>query len=290
MSNGSDPSPMAGQTMGPADNQGHAYPTAMFEANGANRHGMEEEIDRHAYPPEPRCHARLRLNRLSRFATIADELSASIAHQLGQPLTAMLADAQAAKRWLAAVPPNLMEAIASIDRIVIEAHTAGETMERIRAVFAQEPLDMREANIADVISHAVRLVLEDPNKREVPIRWCCDENLPKIWVDPLAIQELLMNLIWNAIEALESNRNSPLVKIQAAINDENEMVIEVSDNGPGIGESEEIFEAFVTSKKSGLGIGLTLSRAIAEAHGGRLWAENNPGGGATFCLAVPLSS
>jgi C4-dicarboxylate-specific signal transduction histidine kinase len=100
------------------------------------------------------------------------ELSASIAHQLSQPLTSMLANAQAAKRWLVAGPQNLMEAIASIDRIVRDAHTAGETMHRIRALFNQEPLDRRAANIPDVISAAVRLVLEEPRKREVLIRWC----------------------------------------------------------------------------------------------------------------------
>jgi signal transduction histidine kinase len=290
---------MPGQTIGFPNNQGHAYPVAMFspssnahhvsvepsfdEANRANRHGMEIEIDRHVCAQEPRCNTRLRFDRLS-------ELSASIAHQLSQPLTSMLANAQAAKRRLTAVPPNLMDAIASMDRIVRDARTADETIQRIRALFKQESLDRREANIPDVISEVVRLVLENPNKREVPIRWCSDENLPKVWVDRLAIQELFINLISNAIEALENNRNSPLVNIQAAVNDQNEMVIQVSDNGPGIGESEDIFEAFVTSKKSGLGIGLTLSRSIAEAHGGRLWAENNPSGGATFCLGLPLRS
>jgi signal transduction histidine kinase len=140
------------------------------------------------------------------------------------------------------------------------------------------------------MSEAVRVVLEDPNKREVPIRWHCDENLPKVWVDPLAIQEVFINLISNAIEALEDNSDSPLVKVRAAVKDEDEMVIQVIDNGPGIVETEEIFEAFVTTKKTGLGIGLAVSRLITEAHGGRLWAENNPSGGATFCLALPLNS
>jgi len=218
------------------------------------------------------------------------ELSASIAHQLSQPLTSMLANAQAAKRWLVAGPQNLMEAIASIDRIVIDARTAGETMQRIQALFKQEPLDRRAANIPDVISAAVRLVLEDPRKREVSIRCCFGENLPEVWVDPLAIQELFINLISNAIEALENNRETALVEIHADVNDANEMIIQVIDNGPGIGETDEIFNAFVTSKNSGLGIGLALSRSIAEAHGGRLWAENNPSGGATFSLTVPLSS
>jgi hypothetical protein len=141
-----------------------------------------------------------------------------------------------------------------------------------------------------VITEAVRLVLEVPRKREVSIRSCFQENLPQVWVDPLAIQELFINLISNAIEALENDRDNALVEIHATVKDLNEMVIQVIDNGAGIGGTDEIFEAFVTSKKGGLGMGLALSRSIAEAHGGRLWAENNPSGGATFSLTVPLSS
>jgi signal transduction histidine kinase len=296
---------MLGQTIGFLNDKGSSYSVAMFrpnpnahdvcvssspdEAQTPNELGIGVGIDQHIRTQESRCNTSLRFNRLSRFASVA-ELSASIAHQLSQPLTSMLANAQAAKRWLVAGPQNLMEAIVSIDRIVRDARTAGETMQRIRALFQQEPLDRRAANIPDVISEAVRLVLEDPRKREVSIRWCFEENLPEVWVDPLAIQELFINLISNAIEALENNRETALVKIHAAVNDANEVIIQVIDNGSGIGETDEIFDAFVTSKKGGLGIGLALSRSIAEAHGGRLWAENNPSGGATFSLTVPLSS
>ena len=296
---------MIGQTSGLPNDKGPSYSVAMFrpnssahhdciasssgEAQGANGFRIGVGIDQHLCTQESRCNTSLRFNRLSRFASVA-ELSGSIAHQLSQPLTSMLANAQAAKRWLVAGPQNLMEAIASIDRIVRDARAASETMERIRALFKQESLDRRAAHIPDVISEAVRLVLEDPRKREVSIRWCFEDNLPEVWVDRLAIQELFINLISNAIEALENNRETAFVQIHAAVNDANEVIIHVSDNGPGIDETDEIFDAFVTSKKSGLGIGLALSRSIAEAHGGRLWAENNPSGGATFSLTVPLGS
>lgn len=227
-------------------------------------------------------------NKSSRFATVA-ELSASIVHELKQPLTSMLANAQAAKRWLAAEPPNLMEAIASIDRIARDTRAAGETMDRIRALFKQACLDKKEASVPDMMSEALHVILEDPNKRDVQIEWHFDENLPKVCVDARAIQEVFINLTLNAMEALE-NTKSPLVEVRAAVTDQNEMLVQVIDNGPGIGDAEEIFDAFMSTKENGLGIGLAVSRSIAKAHGGRLWAENNPGGGATFCLALPLSS
>jgi C4-dicarboxylate-specific signal transduction histidine kinase len=224
----------------------------------------------------------------SRFATVA-ELSASIVHQLKQPLTSMLANAQAAKRWLAAEPPNLMEAIASIDRIARDTRTAGETMDRIRALFKQGRLDKKEASVPTMMSEALRVVLEDPNNREIQIEWHFDENLPKVYVDPRAIQEIFINLTSNAMEAME-NTKSPLVEVRAAVTAQNEMLVQVIDNGPGISDTEEIFDAFLTTKENGLGIGLAVSRSIANAHGGHLWAENNPSGGATFCLALPLRS
>ena len=137
------------------------------------------------------------------------------------------------------------------------------------------------------MNYAVRLVREDPKKREVSVVCCFDENLPRVCVDPLAIQEVFINLTSNAMEAVE-NSMSPVVEIRAATTDRNEMLVQVIDNGTGVGETEEIFDAFVTTKKTGLGIGLAVSRSIVEAHGGRIWAENNPSGGATFCLALPL--
>jgi C4-dicarboxylate-specific signal transduction histidine kinase len=220
----------------------------------------------------------------------ADELSASIVHQLNQPLTAMLANAQAAKRWLVAEPSNRMEAIASIDRIARDARAADEMIKRIRALFKQEPLHKKEASVSDMMSEAVRLVQEDPRKREIPIAWHFDDNLPKVSVDAIPIQEVFINLISNAIEAMESNRLPPLVRVCAAVTEQNEMLVQVIDNGPGVLDLKKIFDAFVTTKAKGMGIGLTVSRSIVEAHGGRLWAENDSDGGARFSVALPLCS
>ena len=283
---------MPGQTIELPTSQAHAQhisaEPSFNEAHGANWHVRRVEVDHHVRAEEHLRNPCLRHNHPSRFAT-ADELSAAIVHQLNQPLTSMLADAQAAMRWLVADPPNLIQAIASMDRIVRNARAADKTMERIRALFKQESLDKKEASISDMMSEAVRLVREDPRKREIPIDWWFDENLPKVSVDPIPIQEVFINLISNAIEAMEGNRLPPLVKVRAAVARQNEMLVQVIDNGPGVRDKEKIFDAFVTTKARGMGIGLAVSRSIVEAHGGRLWAENNSDRGARFSVALPLS-
>jgi signal transduction histidine kinase len=225
---------------------------------------------------------------ISRIATVA-ELSARFAHELNEPLMCVLANAQAAEHWLTANPPNLEEANASIRRILRDARAVNETMQHIRALFNRESFDKKVVSIPAIVGEAVRLVQEDPNKREVPIDLYLDEHLPKACVDPIQIRRVFVNLISNAIEAMENSR-IPLVKVRVTITDQDEMRIQVIDNGPGVDDTETIFDAFVTTREKGLGIGLAVSRSIIEAHDGQLWAENNPDGGATFSVALPLSS
>jgi PAS domain S-box-containing protein len=251
-------------------------------------YGLVLDIDERKRAEDHLRDTRIKLAEASRIATVA-ELSASIAHELNQPLMSILGNAQAAKRWLHADSPNIPEANSSIDRIVRDVRVADETMQHIRALFKREPVVKKEASISDILREAVRLLQEAQNKRQVSIDWCFDENLPKVPVDELPIQEVFINLISNAIEALETRVISPLIKVRATTTDQNELVIQVIDNGPGVVDPEKIFDAFVTTKTKGMGIGLAVSRSIVEAHGGRLWAENGPDGGAIFHVALPLS-
>jgi PAS domain S-box-containing protein len=252
-------------------------------------YGLSIDIDERKRAEDRLRDTSMKLSRASRIATVA-ELSASIAHELNQPLMALRGNAQAAKRWLAANPPDLTETNTSIERVLRAIRSADETMQHIRALFKQESFEKRDANVPDMIREAVRLVHEDPKKSAVLIDCEFDGHLPTVSVDQIQIQQVLCNLILNAIEAMEGSRIHPLLKVRAAVTDQNEMLIQVIDNGPGVDNTETIFDAFVTTKDKGMGIGLAVSRSIVEAHNGRLWSENNPSGGATFSMALPLSS
>jgi PAS domain S-box-containing protein len=232
---------------------------------------------------------RVKLNHASRIATVA-ELSASIAHELNQPLAAVFANAQAARQWLLANPPNLPETSASIDRIMRDARAADEVVQHVRALFKRQSFDKQDVKIPDVLTEAVRFVREDPKKRDVPIDFWFDEHLPTVSADLTQMQQVFINLISNAIEATGDGHIVPRVMVRASATDQNQMLIQVIDNGPGVGDEERIFDAFVTTKKNGMGIGLAISRSIVEAHGGQLWAENRPEGGAIFTVALPVGS
>ncbi len=249
-------------------------------------YGLSIDIDEQKRAEDHLRETHIKLTRASRIATVA-ELSASIAHELNQPLMSIFASAQAAKRWLAASSPNIKEVNTSIERILRDARAADETMQHIRALFKREPFVKKEVDIPDMLMEAIRFVQEDPKKREVAIEWQIDEPLPSISVDRTQVQQVFINLLSNAIEALEGNQAVPVVRLTAK-KDRDEIIVQVIDNGPGVVDAERIFDAFVTTKDKGMGIGLAVSRSIIEAHGGRLWAENSPDGGARFNVALPL--
>jgi C4-dicarboxylate-specific signal transduction histidine kinase len=201
----------------------------------------------------------------------------------------ILANAQAAKRWLNAASPNLTEVDSSIERTIRDARAADETMQHIRALFKQESLVKKDVKLPDILNEVVRVVQEDPKKRAVPVECHFNECLPAVSVDQIQIQQVFINLIVNAIEALDGQQVPPLVVLRGAVTDADRMLVQVIDNGPGVDDPEQIFDAFMTTKEKGMGIGLAVSRSIVEAHGGRLWAENNKAGGAIFNVALPLS-
>jgi PAS domain S-box-containing protein len=250
-------------------------------------YGLSIDIDERKRAEDHLRDTSNKLAKASRLATVA-ELAGSIAHELNQPLMSILANAQAAKRWLSAIPPNVAEMNSSIDCVIRDAHSADNTMQHIRALFKQESFDKKDVNIPHILREVVRIVQEDPKKRGIPIEYHFEESLPAVFIDQIQIQQVFINLLVNAIEALEGQDVRPLVVFRAVRTDSNRILIQVIDNGPGVDDPERIFDAFVTTKEKGMGIGLAVSRSIIEAHGGRLWAENNDTSGAAFNVALPL--
>jgi PAS domain S-box-containing protein len=253
-------------------------------------YGLSIDIDERKRAEDHLRDTRTKLSAASKIATVA-ELAASIAHQLNQPLMAVLGNAQAAKRWLAANPPDLTETNASIERILRDIRSADETMQRIRALFKSEPYEKRDESVPNIIRESLRFIREDPNKRDVQIDWSIEGSLPPICVDRIQTQQVFINLISNAIEAINGSASTAKILLRAFVTREDEVIVQVIDNGTGLEDTEKIFDAFMTTKEKGMGIGLAVSRSIVEAHGGRIWAENNPDrGGATFNVALPVSS
>jgi C4-dicarboxylate-specific signal transduction histidine kinase len=249
-------------------------------------YGLTIDIDERKRAEDHLRDTHIKLAKASRLTTVA-ELGGSIAHELNQPLTSILANAQAAKKWLNSAQSNMTEVNSSIDRTIRDARAADERMQHIRALFKRESFVKKDVKIPDILNEVVRIVQEDPKKRAVPIECRFDQFLPTAPVDQIQIQQVFINLIVNAIEALEGQQVSPLVVLRA-VTDSNEMLIQVIDNGPGVDDPERIFDEFMTTKEKGMSVGLAVSRSIIEAHGGRLWAENNKAGGAVFNVALPL--
>jgi PAS domain S-box-containing protein len=262
---------------------------AMRDADGniVQWYGLCLDIDEPKRAEDRLKQAQTELARATQIATVA-ELSASIAHELNQPLTSVIANAQACKRWLAASPPNLSEARASVESVVRDARSADETMLSIRALFKRQTFQKRERNVKDMVLEAVRLLREDETRRTADIDLDLPDGLPAVFVDQIQIQQVLLNLITNGIEAAENTGRAPRILIAASPFDNQSVLLEVIDNGSGIVGGDSIFDAFVTTKSKGMGIGLAVSRSIIEAHEGRLAASNNEGYGATFSVVLPV--
>jgi C4-dicarboxylate-specific signal transduction histidine kinase len=159
-------------------------------------------------------------------------------------------------------------------------------MQHIRALFKLKSFDKKDVDIPDILREVVRVVQEDPKRGDIPIECRFEESLPAIRVDRIQIQQVFINLIVNAIEALEGQQVAPLVVLRAAT-DSDGILIQVIDNGPGVDDPDRIFDVLMTTKEKGMGIGLAVSRTIVEAHGGQLWAQNNKAGGASFNVVLP---
>jgi PAS domain S-box-containing protein len=233
--------------------------------------------------------AQSELAHMARVTTMG-ELAAAIAHEVNQPLAAIMTNANACIRWLAGANPDLGEARAAASRIATEGKRASDVTDRIHTLMKKGPASFEAVGVNDVVRQVFDLVQSQLRRHGVSLRLELASELPNIQGDPIQLQQVLLNLIVNAIEATaaQHDRDRKIVVVTerhppAAVS------VAVHDSGVGIDAVavEQIFKPFYTTKPKGMGMGLSISRTIIEAHGGRLWAEPNQSYGATFQFSIP---
>jgi signal transduction histidine kinase len=229
------------------------------------------------------------LARVNRVAT-AGELSASIAHEVNQPLTGITMKANAALRWLAAETPDLGKARASLEQIVDAAHRASNVVSSVRALFRKNTESVESVDINDLIAAVLAIVRLDLTKHGIIATSDLNERISAITGDSVQIQQVILNLVMNAIEAMQSSGSKPrLLRIRSDLNAEGFVHVSVRDSGPGIdpADLDRVFKPLFTTKDRGMGMGLSICRSIIEAHNGRIWATSTPGCGSVFEFVLP---
>jgi signal transduction histidine kinase/ABC-type uncharacterized transport system substrate-binding protein len=230
------------------------------------------------------------LAHAGRVATIG-ELTASLAHELNQPLTAILSNAQAGQRVLETAPVDLEEVGEIFRDIVEDDKRAGEVIRRLRGLLTKRDPQMMALDLNEALGEVARLVSGDAIVRGVSIRLELADGLPPVLGDRVQLQQVALNLVLNGMEAMrESGTRDRVLVLRTAKAGATTIRVEVRDSGVGINEGDmgEIFKAFYTTKPDGMGIGLAITRSIVDVHGGRLEAHNNPDGGATFSFTLPI--
>ncbi|MBX5156782.1 MULTISPECIES: PAS domain-containing protein [unclassified Rhizobium] len=246
------------------------------------------DIDSEVRTEEDLRQAREGLARASQVASLA-ELSASIAHEVNQPLAAVVANSHACQRWLMAEPPNMERAQRTVERIIRDANSAADVVSRIRALFKQSADRRVYTTLAGVVDEARNLMADEAARRSVRLNVDVDANLPLIAIDRVQIQQVLINLVRNGIEAMDTVAGDKVIGMRVR-HMGNAVQTEISDRGQGIAFPEKMFEPFFTTKENGMGMGLAICRSIVELHGGRLWAEKNNPHGATLIFTLPIET
>jgi signal transduction histidine kinase len=231
-----------------------------------------------------------RLSRATQIATIA-EMAASIAHEISQPLSAVVVNGQACLQWLSADPPNLTNATIAADRIVRNGKDAGEVVRRIRALFKKTALSKMDLDINEIVDEVIRLIRTDAARKRIIIETDLDKKLPVVQGDRVQLQQVIFNLLVNGMEAMEAVDDRPrMLQIRSSLQEPDAVVVEIRDYGTGLPDPEKAFEGFYSTKEKGMGMGLAICRSIVEAHRGHLGAKPPHGPGTIFFFTLPLSS
>jgi C4-dicarboxylate-specific signal transduction histidine kinase len=217
------------------------------------------------------------------------ELTASLAHEVNQPITAAITNANTGLRWLAADAPNLEEARAATMRIIKDGTRAAEIIKRIRLLFKKSEPVRELVQVNDVVREMVVLLRGEASRQSVSIRMELATDIPQLMADRVQLQQVLMNLMLNGIDAMKDADGTRELSIKSELSETDQVLVSVSDTGVGLPaqQADKIFNAFFTTKPKGTGMGLSISRSIVESHGGRLWAAANSPCGANFYFSLP---
>ncbi|NRP86169.1 Sensor histidine kinase TmoS [Ensifer adhaerens] len=235
--------------------------------------------------------AQSELARMSRLM-IVGELGTSIAHEVSQPITAIAANGNAALRWLSATPADQDEARRAIERIVMDAGRAGDVIGRVRGLVARSAPSRDRIDLIEAITDVLELVRSEIRKSQILLRTELASDLPLLTGDRVQVQQVILNLIMNAIEALTEVDAEARELLVSAAADESKITVSVRDSGIGVplATLDTIFDAFYTTKPNGMGMGLAISRSIIEAHGGTVYAAPNFPHGTVFGFTLPLDA
>jgi PAS domain S-box-containing protein len=233
--------------------------------------------------------ARSELAHVARVTTL-NALTASIAHEINQPLSGVITNAGTCQRMLSADPPNVEGALETARRTIRDGHRASDVIARLRALYSKKDISFEPMDLSGATGEVILLCMSDLQRNRVILRTELAEDLPPIAGDRIQLQQVILNLLRNASDAMSTIEDRPRELVISTERDDDDCVrLSVRDAGVGIDAqaASRLFEAFYTTKGDGMGMGLSVSRSIIEAHRGRMWATNNDGPGATFSFVVP---
>ena len=256
--------------------------------------GSVQDITESKLAEEALTHARGELAHVARVATL-NAMTASIAHEVAQPLSGILTNANTCARMLAADPPNLAGASETAQRTIRDANRATEVIKRLRAMFSTKPPTIEAADFNDVAREVITLSAVELQRRGALLQTAfAPDDLPtRVRGDRIQLQQVILNLLLNAADAMAEVDDRPrALQVATGLREDGGVMLAVRDSGTGFDPQsvEKLFQAFYTTKPDGMGVGLSICRSIVENHNGRLWAEANEGPGATFSFYLPVAA
>jgi len=253
--------------------------------------GIIQDVTENKTAEEALNQSRSELAHVARVATL-NAMTASIAHEVSQPLSGILTNANTCVRMLAGDPPNLTGAAETARRTIRDANRASEVIKRLRAMFSTKAPTMELADLNEVAREVIALSMGELRRAGALLQTDFADELPHVSVDRVQVQQVILNLLLNAADAMAGVEDRPrALLVRTGLHGDGSVRLLVRDSGTGLDPAtiERLFDAFYTTKAKGMGVGLSISRSIIERHAGQLWAEANDGPGATFSFCIPGS-